>query len=155
MERQELNKSALNKAMALCSKREYCREEIRQKLISWEVSNPDCEKLLDNLTAERFIDESRYANAFTRDKFRYNKWGKVKIASQLKLKRIPHEVIRESLDGIDYDTYVQLLKDLLAAQKKRVKANNDYELKGKLMRFALSKGFESSLIYEILGEELT
>lgn len=153
MERQELIKSALNKAMYLCSKREYCREEIRQKLVSWDVSNSDSEKILESLVAERFIDESRYANAFTRDKFKYNKWGKVKIASQLKLKRIPKDIISESLGGIDHDAYVQLLKDLLTAQKKRTKANSEYELKGKLLRFALSKGFESSLVYEILWDE--
>ncbi|HEX2975078.1 MAG TPA: regulatory protein RecX [Bacteroidales bacterium] len=153
MERQELIKSALNKAMYLCSKREYCREEIRQKLVSWDVSNSDSEKILDSLVAERFIDESRYANAFTRDKFKYNKWGKVKIASQLKLKRIPMDIISESLGGIDHDAYVLLLKDLLTAQKKRIKANSEYELKGKLLRFALSKGFESSLVYEILWDE--
>lgn len=153
MERQELIKSALNKAMYLCSKREYCREEIRQKLVSWDVSNSDSEKILDSLVAERFIDESRYANAFTRDKFKYNKWGKVKIASQLKLKRIPKDIISESLGGIDHDAYVLLLKDLLTAQKKRIKANSEYELKGKLLRFALSKGFESSLVYEILWDE--
>lgn len=153
MEHQELIKSALNKAMYLCSKREYCREEIRQKLVSWDVSNSDSEKILDSLVAERFIDESRYANAFTRDKFKYNKWGKVKIASQLKLKRIPMDIISESLGGIDHDAYVLLLKDLLTAQKKRIKANSEYELKGKLLRFALSKGFESSLVYEILWDE--
>jgi regulatory protein len=152
MDKTGIYQSALNRAMALCSQKEYCLDEIRQKLEAWGVSSADSEKILNTLLKEKFIDETRYANAFTRDKFRYNKWGKIKIASQLKLKKIPSSIIKESLDCLDYDTYVKMLQDLLEKQKKHVKARNDYELKGKLLRYGLSKGFESSLIYEILGE---
>jgi regulatory protein len=152
MDKSQINTTALSRAMALCSQKEYCMEEIRQKLNLWGVAAVDSDKILNTLVKEKFIDEARYANAFTRDKFRYNKWGKLKIASHLKHKKIPSSIIKESLDSLDYDTYIKMLHDLLETQKKHVKARNDYELKGKLLRYGLSKGFESSLIYEILGE---
>jgi regulatory protein len=153
MDHSHLYAAALNKAMALCSKKEYCCEEIRIKLDSWDVRFPDSEKIINALVKERFIDEVRYANAFTRDKFRYNKWGKIKIASQLKYRKIPKEIIKEALDALDYEEYTKLLKNLIDAQRKKIRAKNEYDLRARLMRYALSKGFESSLIYEMLGEQ--
>jgi regulatory protein len=145
--------TALSRAMALCSKKEYCCDEIRLKLDAWGIKFPDSEKIINTLIREKFIDEVRYANAFTRDKFRYNKWGKIKIGSQLRFKKIPQDIIKDSLDALDYDAYTKLLKDLLDNQKKRVRAKNEYDLRAKLLRYALSKGFESSIIYEMLGED--
>lgn len=144
---------ALSKAMNLCSQREYCKSDIRDKAATWGLPKEEAEKMIGMLAGEKFIDENRYAAAFARDKFNYNKWGKVKIKAALKMKGIPYEIIGRSLDSLDPEKYRQCLESLLAAQKKRVKAKNDYDLKGKLMRFGLSKGFESGLLYEILGEE--
>ena len=77
----------LSKAMNLCSKREYCCHDIREKLLTWGISKNDSERIISVLTSERFIDEARYANAFVKDKFKYNKWGKVKIAAHLKIRQ--------------------------------------------------------------------
>jgi regulatory protein len=144
---------ALNKAMAFCAGREYCYSEIRQKLISWGVTNDDSEKILKILTEEKFIDEERYAIAFVKDKFRYNKWGKIKISSALKMKKIPGEKITKALNNIDEAEYIDLLKNIIEKQKRTVKAKNLYDLKGKILRHALSKGFESNLVYDLLKVE--
>lgn len=146
-------KTALGKAMALCSKREYCCDDIRIKLDSWGIAGGTAGKVMSTLIKEKFIDEHRYANAFAKDKFRYNKWGKVKIASGLKIKRIPADIISEALDSLDTDEYMNMLAKLISTQRKKIQAKNQYDLKAKLMRYALSKGFESGLIYEVLGEE--
>jgi len=82
-----LFETALKKAMALCAGREYCRSDIRQKLSTWSIDATDAEKIISKLVIEKFIDEERYCTAFVRDKFRYNKWGRVKIASALKMKK--------------------------------------------------------------------
>jgi regulatory protein len=153
MSDKELINAAMNKAMALCAGREICLYDIRQKLINWGVEDEGVNLILDQLTKEKFIDEERYATAFVRDKFRYNKWGKVKSAAALRSKKIPDEIIRRALDSIDDNTYMELMKSLITAQKKKVKAKNEYDLKGKLLRFGLSKGFESHLLYDLLNEE--
>lgn len=147
-------KSALNKSMALCSRKEYCCDDIRTKLSSWGLSAEDMEKVLNTLLMEKFIDEQRYANAYSRDKFNYNKWGKIKIASNLKHKKIPAGIIKAALESIDNETYIKVLRNLIEAHRHQTKSRNQYDLRGKLMRFALSKGFESSLVYDILGEDL-
>lgn len=149
----DLYRTALNKAMAMCSKKECCRHDIFEKAASWSIGRADSENIIETLTKEKFIDEHRYASAYVRDKFNYNRWGKVKIAAGLRMKGIPADIVSESLELIESDEYRQALEKLISLQRRKVKANNQYELKGKLMRFALSRGFESSLIYEILGEE--
>ena len=147
-----LFKTTLNKAMNQCSRREYCRYDILRKLLGWGVEKSDSEKIINILIKENFINESRYATAFVRDKFKYNKWGKVKISTQLHAKHVPPSIIDSSLDSIDNEAYLDLLKKLITDHIKSVKAKNQYELKAKLLRYGLSKGFESTLLYDILND---
>jgi regulatory protein len=87
-----------------------------------------------------------------KDKFRNNKWGRIKIGSALKMKRIPEEMIRNAMESINDEEYNNLLKSILAKQKKTIKAKNQFDLKGKLLRHCLAKGFESHLVYDLLNE---
>jgi len=146
-----LYKTVLSKVMAICSRSEHCINDIRSKLQSWGVSESDEERIINVLIRENFINETRYAEAYTRDKFRYNKWGKVKIRAGLKLKKIPGEIIKNALDSIDNDTYRKTIEELISGHRRSVKAKNQYELKGKLLRYGLSKGFESDLLYDLLS----
>jgi len=138
--------------MNMCAGREYCIDDIRGKLSSLGINEKDRSRIIEALIAENFINERRYAEAFVKDRFRHNKWGRLKISAQLRAKKISQEVIDQALETIDNDEYRKALGDMLASHRKSVKARNQYELKGKLMRFALSKGFESQLLYDILGE---
>jgi len=144
-------KTALSKAMALCSQREYCTDDIKSKLQSWSVGKTDSDRIISTLIRENFINEKRYAEAFTKDKFRYNKWGKIKIRASLKMKKIPGDIINQALDSIDTEFYKKTIKELLTTHRRSVKAKNQYDLKGKLLRYGLSKGFESDLLYDILS----
>jgi regulatory protein len=152
MAESELYKTALSKAMALCSRREYCSEDIRAKLNSWGIGENDTEKIISALVNENFINEKRYSEAFVKDRFRYNKWGKVKIRANLRLKKIPAEIINSALNSIDNDLYKKTLEEMLNIHRRSVKAKNQYDLKGKLLRYGLSKGFESELLYDILSD---
>ena len=145
---------ALNKAMAQCSRREFCISDIQTKLESWGVEAKDTEKIIDSLIKENFINDERFASAFVKDKFNYNKWGKVKIAMQLRLKRIQSGTINTALDSIDNEIYKKVLTELISSHRRTVKAKNQYDLKAKLLRYGLSKGFESHLLYDILNDQV-
>jgi regulatory protein len=147
-----LFKTALSKAMSLCSQREICYSEIESKLELWGVQNSDCHKIIDILTKENFINEERFCRAFVKDKFNHNKWGKIKIASHLRAKKISSATINSSLETIDYELYKLKLKEMINNHSRSVKAKNSYEMKAKLLRFGLSRGFESSLLYDLLNE---
>jgi regulatory protein len=151
MTEETLYKTSLSKAMALCSRREYCPEDIRLKLQSWGLGENDTCRIIEILIKENFLNENRFAEAFVKDKFNYNKWGKVKIAAHLKMKKIPSGIIRSALDCIDDEIYKKTLNDLIVSHRRSVKSKNQYDLKGKLLRFGLSKGFESELLYNIIS----
>ncbi|TAL59658.1 MAG: RecX family transcriptional regulator [Bacteroidetes bacterium] len=147
-----LFRTALNKAMALCSRREYCIHDIGEKIESWGIGENDIKKIISILIQENFLNEERFARAFVKDKFNYNKWGKIKITLHLRSKNIPGDIIRKALDSIDKELYIRTLRDLISGHRRFVKAKNQYDLKAKLLRFGLSKGFESSLIYDLLND---
>ena len=146
-------KLALSKSMALCSSREYCISDIRTNLSKWGIGERDSDKIIEELVSNNFINELRYAKAFTNDKFKHNKWGKGKIRSHLKLKNLTNESINSALSSIDEGLYRDVIRDLLEKHKRIVKFRNQYELKSKLIRFGLSRGFESNILYDILGSE--
>ena len=152
MSDKERYNTLLNKAMAYCAGKESCRTDAGQKLASWGADDKEIENIINQLVKEKFIDEERYATAFVKDKFRQNKWGKVKIAVVLRMKKIGDETISKAMDSIDEAEYLDLLKSIVEKQRKTVRAKNQYELKGKLLRHCLSKGFESHLLYNILND---
>jgi regulatory protein len=152
MSENALFKTTLSKAMAQCSRREFCCSEMLVKLNSWGLGDIDSEKIISLLIKENFINEDRYAQAFVKDKFNYNKWGKVKIAARLRVKNIPGDIIRTALDVIDNELYKRTLSDLISGHRRFVKAKNQYDLKAKLLRYGLSKGFENSLLYNLLND---
>jgi regulatory protein len=147
----ELFRTALNKAMALCAGRECTAGEIISKLQSWGINEDDSSRIIVILKKDNFINEERYAMGFVKDKFNYNKWGKLKISAHLRAKNISGEIIKKALSTLDNETYKKTLNDLLISHRRSVKAKNQYDLKAKLLRYGLSKGFESSLLYDLLN----
>lgn len=133
---------ALSKVAAFCSTAEHCRAEISEKLQRWGMPYDAIDRIIKRLEDEKYIDEERYCRAFVNDKFRFAKWGKMKIAQALQLKKISYNTSRRFLNEIDEEEYHSILNGLIAAKRKSVHAENEYELNGKLMRFALSRGFE-------------
>lgn len=133
---------ALSKVAAYCSTAEHCRAEVSEKLQRWGLPYDAIERILERLENEKYIDEERFCRAFVNDKYRFAKWGKVKIAQALLLKKISYDVCRRFLNEIDEEEYLSILDSLLLAKRKSVHAGNEFELNGKLMRFALSRGFE-------------
>ena len=145
---------ALKRAMSLCAGREICLSDIKQKLNGWGVEDQDKQKIIDRLIDDKFIDERRYALAFVKDKFLYNKWGKIKLSAALRMKNIADDAIREALDSIDEEIYRAALKSIITNHRKTLKSRSLYDLKGKLLRYGMSKGFESHLIYDLLNEDV-
>lgn len=145
-------KQALNKAMVICSKSEKCISDIEKKLQQWEISEQVSCRIIDQLVAQKFIDEERFSHFYVRDKFRFNNWGRKKITFMLKGKGISNTDIADALTEIEEEEYMQKLKTLLADKSKRIKTENEYDKKAKLIRFAQGRGFEYDLIQKVLAQ---
>lgn len=133
---------ALNKLASYCVSAERCKSDLIDKLKRWELPVDAIERVIAKLEKEKFIDEERFCRAFVKDKFRFAKWGKKKIAQALYYKNISQSISYKYLDEINQEEYIELLTDLLNAKRKTIRAKDAFELNGKLIRFALSRGFE-------------
>jgi len=143
-------KEAYQKASAFCAMSEKCEQDVRKKLQKWEVSKQDADRIIAQLKLDDFLNDIRYCEAFVKDKFRFNRWGKVKIAFELKTKNLPSEAIYDAIDKIDEDEYLSSLQELLNAKKRTIKKGTQYEIQVKLYKFALSRGFESDLVKQLI-----
>lgn len=143
---------AYDKAALLCSKSEKCTSEILEKLKLWGLSKEESEPVIDQLVQEKYLDDERFARAYVKDKFRFNRWGKQKIAHMLRAKNISPEILELAFEEIEEEGYSDELRKLLTDKEKSIKAKDKYDKRNKLMRFALGRGFESGKIYAVLKE---
>ena len=135
---------------ALCAQAEHCQQEMRDKMRRWELDETAQNRIVARLVEERYIDDERYARAFVKDKIRYNKWGRRKVQQALWLKHIDSEIQQRVLDEIDEKEYLDVLRPLLKQKRKSIRAMSDYELRQKLVRFALGRGFGFDIIRQCL-----
>lgn len=141
-----------NRMASHCAATECCTADIRRKLLAKGCTADEAQKVLDYLVEESFIDEERFAHAFVADKFRFAHWGRIKIRFSLREKGISAEAIDNALAAIDDEEYAATIANFLQSKEASVKASSPYELKQKLARSAVSRGFEPSLVFRLLGE---
>lgn len=143
----------LYKLAAKCSISEQCLSDIETKLSRYDLTEEERTRILRHLIEEKYIDDCRYAEAYVRDKYRFNKWGRIKITQGLRMKGIDSETISNAMEAIDETEYLNILHDLIKAKRKSTRGKNDYEINGKLVRFAIGRGFEYSAIHQCIGTD--
>ena len=144
----------LDKMAKYCAYQERCVKDVRDKLKTFDLPEEEKTKILDYLLDNRFVNDERFAKAFVRGKVNQSGWGLNKIRFHLMQKDIDKEIIDEALGQTDEEVYRQRLIDILKTKSKTVKAANDFEKKRKLAAYAMQKGFEGSLVWDVL-ENLT
>ena len=137
---------ALLRLSSLCSRSEHSSGEMRDKLRRWGVDQETSERVVARLVSERFVDDERFCRFFVRDKIRFDRWGRRKIEQALYQKGVASDISRRVLDEVDDEAYVAELKKLIAAKRRSVQAESDYELRAKLTKYALGRGFGYEVI---------
>jgi regulatory protein len=142
------------KAASYCAYQERTQDEVRQRLKDWNVWGDEAEEIISELIQENFVNEERFAKVFAGSKFRVKKWGRRKIMFELKKRRLSDYCIKAGMNEINDEDYYETLKTLIEKKKHDYrKEENEYKLNQKVAQFAVGKGYESSLIWEILREE--
>ena len=144
--------SAMDKVLAylrhICAQREYCRKDIYDKALNKLGNTVLATKAVDTLENEGFIDEARYARAYTRDKSALKGWGPVKISYMLRSKGVPEHLVKEALGELGTSLNTQKLESAL--KKKASELKNDPQLKIKLLKFAASRGYAYEYARELI-----
>lgn len=137
----DAQKKVLNKLESMCARREYCSSDILKKAVErLDGDTAAAAQLLDSLKAGGYVDDLRYASAFAREKSSITGWGEMKIRFALRVKRIDESIIVQALNEIDCHKSAEKLERLLAVKWRSLKGADDAKLK--LIRFALSRGYE-------------
>lgn len=139
------------KAEAYCAMAEHCCSEVRIKLQQWGATAEQTDEILAHLQSHRFVDEQRYCNAFVHDKLLYQGWGRMKLRAGLQAKHLPNSTIDFALENIDESEYFRVLKQVITSKKRTIKSN-DPQLREKLIRFCLQRGFTYEDIREYIGD---
>lgn len=134
-----------------CAYQDRSRQEIVEKLNSYEVNEEEIPDILEDLRKERMWDEARYARSFARGKFSYKKWGRTKIRFELRKKGVPQALIDQAIESeIEEEDYLDTLHILAEKKRKQWALKSSFESKQKIIRYLQQRGYEWELIMRVL-----
>lgn len=142
---------AVTKLARYCAYQKRSQQEVRDKLYSLGLHSDDVEEAIGQLITEDFINEERFTRAYVGGKFRVKKWGRVKILDGLRHHRISDYCIKKGFEEIDPVDYEKTLKILIEKKTATLKDEDAFVKKQKVARYAISRGFEADLVWEIIN----
>jgi regulatory protein len=141
----------LSKMQHYCAYEERCIQDVKTKLRTFHLQEDVYDSIINKLIKEDYLNEERFAKVFAGGKFRINHWGKNKIYAALLHKGLPELFILEGLNEIDPHEYITGLRTIISKKSKEV-IEPDFSKKiKKLANFAVSRGFESNLVWDVLN----
>ena len=143
-------KTALTKAEHFCAYQERSQQEVRTKLYDLGMYPTGVESVISQLITGNFINEERFARAYVQGKFNIKAWGRIKIKQGLKLKKVPDKLINKALQTIDGDAYLSALQKLIEKKQAQITEKDPFKRRYKLIQHAMSRGYESDLINDVL-----
>ncbi|NML35904.1 RecX family transcriptional regulator [Chitinophaga sp. G-6-1-13] len=135
-----------------CAYQERCHQEVKYKCLELGLRGDAVDEAIAELIADNFLNEERYAKAFAGGKFRIKQWGRNKIKAELKQKQVSDYCIRKGLAEIDGDDYYAALLKLADRKWQSLDRETALKRRYKTMQHLLQRGFESSLINDVLEE---
>jgi regulatory protein len=130
----------------MCARKEYCCYDVRRKLLRMNIPDQTVERIIGRLLKGKFIDEERFARCYIHDKLRFNKWGRMKIERSLRQKQLAADLIADLFSHFPDGSLSESLLPLLEKKRKTITGRSAYEKNGKLIRYALGRGFSMSEI---------
>ena len=142
--------TALERARKYCAYQERSQQEVRDKLYDLGLHKNEVEQGIAILIGDGFLNEQRFAVAFAGGKFRMRKWGKVKIRLALKAKKVSDYCVNQALSQIPQNDYEKTLLKVIDERRKKLRETDPVKQKYQLAQYAISRGFEPDLVWEVL-----
>ena len=139
MKESEKNK-ALTKALALLSRRSYSEAILKDKLEEKELSGEDIDKAIRKLKSLGFIDDKKYAENLVREYCEFRRYGAYRVKLKLIEKKLPSNIIKESLARISKDNEKKNVSELARKYLKNKKLSRE-KLYNRTLSFLLRRGY--------------
>ena len=143
-------KKAYQLLSARCTKKEISCNEAMKYAAKFDLKLVEKNQLINQLKKNKFIDHQRYARAFVNDRFKFYKWGKLKIKHHLIQKGIEERLIDQALNKINQEEYSNLIIQEAKKKQESIGGLVDFKSKQKLSKYLNQKGFEGDLVFEIV-----
>ena len=145
-----MNSEILQKLARYCAYQERCVQELEHKMQTFEVSPSEYSEYLAWLSENNYLNEARFVEIFVRSKFNQKSWGRTKINYELRKRGISASLLASAWDGIDDADYFEKARTLLKKKRDEIKTGTSPQRYQKCYNYGLSKGYESSLVRELL-----
>lgn len=146
--------ACLSRLQRLCSRAEYCASDMyRKALKDLEGDSSAAARVVSSLKADGYVDDARYAACFAREKSSLQGWGPIKIRFQLRSKGVSEADIAAGLAEIEQPKADAKLKRLVYEKYKTLE--DDPQCKLKLLKFALSRGYEYDQVASVVDEVMS
>lgn len=140
-----------DKLAKYCAYQDRCQWEVENKMTEFNLIPEARDEIMIYLIQHNFLNEERFAGSFVRGKFNQKNWGRIKIRSELKKRKIPSKMIESALGEIDEEDYMQTLQNLFEKKKISLKTEREsFKKKAKIRNYLLQKGFEGEIIADLL-----
>ena len=146
---------ALGKLQKYCAYQDRCHQEVRTKLINLGIYGDELEEIIAELISENYLNEERFARSFARGKFRMRRWGKNKIISELKLRKISEYCIRKGISEIEEEEYHKVLNEVIRKKQRQLKEKDPFKARNKIAKYAINRGFEKEMVWSIVKKIMT
>lgn len=135
-----------------CAYQDRCHQEVMYKLREMRMIPEAVDKIITHLIQENYLNEERFSRAFARGKFNIKKWGRKRIVLELKRREISKYNIKNALEEINDEVYLQTFNDLAEKRLAQITEKNPQKRKRKLADYLLYRGWESHLVYGKIKE---
>lgn len=138
------------KLAAYCAYQDRCRQEVTQKLADYGYEGRKAQEMMARLEDDRFLDDDRFAESFTRGRFYQKKWGREKIRYELRGRGLRPMQIDRALATITQEDYTAAIHQLLQRKAEQIHDTDAFKRRQKLARYLIGKGYESPLVWEAI-----
>lgn len=141
-----------NTALRIVERSYKTEKEIIEKLFEKGYEKDEIDKTLEFLREYKFINDEAYTKMYVKDRSKTQGRGKIKYA--LMKKGVDQEDIESALETIDKDEEKEAALELarkryLAISKRE---SDKYKIWNKLCRFLVGRGYDYSLVKEVVKE---
>ncbi|MDR0227741.1 MAG: RecX family transcriptional regulator [Flavobacteriaceae bacterium] len=145
-------KEAIKKLESYCAYQDRCHSEVTTKLYTLNVPSNEHDEIIVYLIENKFLNEERFARSFARGKHRISAWGKNRIITELKIRKISNTLIKYALEEISDESYDETLDRISQSKWHSFQETDVEKKKQKLYAFLYRKGYESDIIYDKIKE---
>ena len=142
----------LEKLRKYCAYQERSHHDVVQKMWDLKIPQDWRDEMVLALIQENFLNEERFARTYARGKFNIKKWGRIKIIQGLKQHDVSKKCIAIALTEIDDEKYLDVLRETVELKRSKLKEKNPWKRRSAIYRFATQRGFEPSLVNQILSQ---